>query len=632
MIFGNAKWIWMNDTPKVDEYADFFVDFDFDGSPVKMLIAAETEYIVSLNGKVILHGQYAGYPTEKYYDEDNITDFCQSGKNSMVITVRYEGVDSFTHINDGAGLIFSLESNGKQIAYSGTHTPSAPSTAYVPYVNREITEQLGTSPTMTSTKGKNAPPPTPSVEANISYNFKKRPIARTEDLAPVSAKKFVLGGRTMYDLGYEECGYVYLKVKCSKDTKVKVAYSEHIADAYVKYLLGPRDFSLDFYCTEGENYFVQYFVRMAGRYFEIHCEDEIEVIDIGVIPCLYPLTEKPAPAGLDPIEKRIYDVSVRTLRLCMHTHYEDCPWREQSLYIVDGRNQMLCGYYAFEESDFQRENLILASKGAREDGMLELTFPARNTPSIPFFSVMYPVAVCEYVEHSGDTSIIPIVMPAMRAIMDRLYSWIDGTGLITNQPKPYWNFYEWSYGNEGRKGFGDAGTHDLMINCAFILANEHLAKLCLMVNEDTPNYDVEAIRSAIVNNFYDKDTDLYFNNLEGNRTYGELGNAFAMLIGLGTKNMLKALKRELPETPLVPATLSMIAYVYDVILKEDYEGGKKFILDDIRRNYYYMLSRGATSFWEVLEGHYGFHEAGSLCHGWSAMPVYYYRKFFEENN
>ena len=31
-MFGKAKWIWMNNSPKPDEYADFFVDFDFDGA------------------------------------------------------------------------------------------------------------------------------------------------------------------------------------------------------------------------------------------------------------------------------------------------------------------------------------------------------------------------------------------------------------------------------------------------------------------------------------------------------------------------------------------------------------------------------------------------------------------------
>jgi len=37
-----------------------------------------------------------------------------------------------------------------------------------------------------------------------------------------------------------------------------------------------------------------------------------------------------------------------------------------------------------------------------------------------------------------------------------------------------------------------------------------------------------------------------------------------------------------------------------------------------------MLFRGATSFWEVLEGPRG---GSSLCHGWSAIPVYFYQAY-----
>ena len=41
-------------------------------------------------------------------------------------------------------------------------------------------------------------------------------------------------------------------------------------------------------------------------------------------------------------------------------------------------------------------------------------------------------------------------------------------------------------------------------------------------------------------------------------------------------------------------------------------------------SYGYMLREGATSFWETICGADDFGDAGSLCHGWSALPVYYY--------
>ena len=49
------------------------------------------------------------------------------------------------------------------------------------------------------------------------------------------------------------------------------------------------------------------------------------------------------------------------------------------------------------------------------------------------------------------------------------------------------------------------------------------------------------------------------------------------------------------------------------------------ITDEPRFSYRgYMLDCGATSFWETIIGEADFGRAGSLCHGWSAMPLYYY--------
>ena len=626
MNFGNAKWIWVKDEPTKNQYASFNTDFDFNGEQTVLKLSAETDYIVYLNGKAVFNCQFAGYKSEKYYDEDDITEYCKVGSNTLLITVRYEGyTNSFVHIEDGAGLIFSLEQDGKQIAYSSEDTMGALSQNYVHGVDRLITEQLGYTVTMTN-RGKNEEFSPCRIVSNISYNLKKRPVKRTELLAPVSGKALDVEGRRIFDLGREDCGYIYLNVKCNKPTDVKVAYGEHLVDGCVRYLIGHRDFSFDFQCSKGENSFVQYFVRMAGRYLEVFADNDVEIVDVGIIPTIYPLTVK--PHSLTGLEKQIYDVSVRTLRLCMHTHYEDCPWREQSMYVVDSRNQMLCGYYAFEETEFQRESLIFMSKGKMADGMFELTFPAVNTPSIPFFTVMYAVAVNEYVEHTGDETIIPEVLPAIKEYMDCVYSWKDGTGLIANQKKPYWNFYEWSYGNEGRKGFGEENTHDLIMSCAFIRAYESMKKLYERMGEEAPVYDTEDLKAAIVKNLFDNDRGIFLNTLEKD-VYTVLGNAFALSVGLGDERTLKAIRDGVDGVELTPATLSMLAYVYDVII-ERCSDGKEFVLNDIYKNYSYMLSKDATSFWETIKGDSDFHNAGSLCHGWSAMPVYYFRKFFPE--
>jgi len=73
----------------------------------------------------------------------------------------------------------------------------------------------------------------------------------------------------------------------------------------------------------------------------------------------------------------------------------------------------------------------------------------------------------------------------------------------------------------------------------------------------------------------------------------------------------------------VPCTLSMIRFKYEALLtrQEDYFD---WVFADIARIWGRMLYAGATSFWETEDGADAFDQAGSLCHGWSAMPVYFY--------
>jgi len=59
----------------------------------------------------------------------------------------------------------------------------------------------------------------------------------------------------------------------------------------------------------------------------------------------------------------------------------------------------------------------------------------------------------------------------------------------------------------------------------------------------------------------------------------------------------------------------------------DAEKYKDAVLSEIRSTYKVMLDEGSTTVWETAKGAEDFGGAGSLCHGWSAIPVYYYKLF-----
>ncbi len=611
-----AKWIWIGAVPEGDDYAIFRIPFTWNGGELILKIAAETDYVAELNGKTVAFGAFAGFPDTKYYDTIVLTSHAREGDNELLLTVRYEGLNSATHIDDGAGVIFSVRENGREIAYSSAEIMGGQHTGYIQNVKHKITGQLGYSVNMR--RGEEIEF-APSVETGREVTLLPRPVKKAEWQKPVAGIKVK---NNLYDFGREITGYLRVTLKTQGDAMVKASYGEHIIDGGVRRLIGGRDFSVDFACGAGENHFENDLLRMGLRYVEFTSEQPFEVVEVSLLPTLYPLTERRNPyTGLDG---KIYETAVRTLRLSMNYHYEDCPWREQALYVLDSRNQMLCGYHAFEETEFPRAMLQFMTKGKREDNLLELTFPAVNTPSIPFFSLMYPVVVWEYVKYTGDETILPAVWDTMEGIVNAFRTRMNEEGLIPNLEAPYWNFYEWTEGSDRGSEIGNPEPHpmetDLILNCAFVYMAKRYRELCRMVGKEF-DYEEEKTRRAIRETFWHPDTGLFHLSTRNENGYSELGNAFALLIGLGDSRTSAAIK----EGKLIPATLSMLGYVYDALLEED-EANADYVLADIRKKYGYMLEEGATSFWETINGAADFGDAGSLCHGWSAIPIHYFAR------
>ena len=621
MFDKNAKWIWLSRDPQHNEYAVFEEKFNFDGQKATFTVCAEMDYILYVNGSLAAFGQFPSYPNNKYCDEIDITELCVKGENTFTLTARYEGVNSHTHIADGAGVIYSLCVDGKTVTYSREGTLGGYDNRYVQNVTRKITGQIGYA---TDMRVGDYTCDIPCVEAGISYNIKPRPVKKTVPLA-FAEGKLIDSEKHLYDIGRETAGYLYVKIKSQNASTIKITYGQHIADGGVRYLVGGRDFSLNFEVIGGTHEFTNYFTRISGRYLQAILPDGAEIESIGVMPYVYPLTETPLTLD-NELDQRIYDTCVRTLRLCMNTHYEDTPWREQALYVLDSRNQTLCGYYAFAETEFQRGNIEFIAKGTKSDGFLELTYPSRDTPAIPFFSVMYPVEVYEYIKHTGDRSILESTMPTMLGIMQNLKGRIESNGLIKSFENPYWNFYEWTEGSADRiptpTRVVPCDYYHLILNCAFVYSGQMFKELCEMCGVEF-DCDFEAVKRAINNKFFDAADGNFVLRTDNRAFKSQLGNSFALLIGLGDERTVRAIKED---ESLIKTSLSMLVYKYDALLAADPDN-KDFILNEIRELYGYMLEQGATSFWETIKGEADFSNAGSLCHGWSALPLYYYHLF-----
>ena len=630
-----AKWIWAADAAGSDVYAKFTQTFAAEKNAV-LKISCDSNYCAFVNGKLAAFGQYADYPHFKVYDEIDISPFLKEGENRFTAVVWYYGVDSSTYVNNKAGLIYEIESNGKIAAYSSENTLSAKAEDFVCGRNKLITVQLGLSFCMDARfyDGFDRADFSPEgykksvIVAGMPDILHKNRIEKLV-LSPVRKAACVNETKRIYDLGRESAGFLKCRLKAAAGEIVRVCYGEHLADGEVRRVIGDRDFSAE---LVGNGEFFEYFHpfrRLGCRYLQI--EGACEVDYIGVADTDYPVKEIRRTFA-DPLLQKIYDVSVHTLRLCMHEHYEDCPWREQALYAMDSRNQMLCGYYAFGETRFPRANLELMSKAQKADKLLPLCFPAGTDTPIPFFSLIYLKEMREYAEYSGDLSLLKENFRLLEEIVGVFVSRMEENGLIAAF-EGYWNFYEWS---DGMDGVADGKlipdvykkSYDLPLNCFVVLALKDLKKIAAMTgNAFAFEGAAEKIRAAFPL-FYVKEKGLYRTYLGKEEHFGKLTNYLAVLAD--PENPLNAglIARLKADKTMEDVTLSMKVFEFDALLAADPANGA-YVTEKIKEDYGFMLSRGATSFWETIKGEADFGGAGSLCHGWSAIPAYYLSRLCE---
>lgn len=623
-----AQWIWLKEE-KDDGYGEFRCNFTLEEiKDVKLKLSFDGFCSVFVNGELAFFKQCADYPYYKIYDEIDITRFCKKD-NEIIFNVYHMGLDTFIYYKARAGLIFEVIGDGKVAAYSSEQTESREDIRYKNGYKKIITVQIGYSFYFDN-----------SLEGLLPFE-KSVTVEKTRDLHKNKLKPLELKERlpfkiinadeksVLIDLGRECAGFLDIDIDSAAEQNILIAYGEHIEDGKVRRIIGSRDFSVEIRLKKGENKYLNALRRIAGRYLEIFFEKEINIKYSGIRPVYYPITEKPFIAK-NEAEQKIYDTSVKTLRLCMHEHYEDCPWREQSMYQTDSRNQMLCGYYAFNETEFARENLVLMSKGMTGYGLTELTFPARNTPIIPSFNLAYVVAVKEYIEYTKDESILKEIGKELDRIIETFASRIEENGLIANFGAPFWNFYEWSEGSantdeiERKDNANYKKQYDLLLNCMYVNS--------VNAYNEISGRKIETSRTiaGIRKTFFNKEIGLFFASTANENLYTELGNAFAVLSG-AAENAEEICKKLAGKNDMVEVTLSMSCFKYDALLKTD-EKYSEYVESDINECYGYMLKKGATSFWETLKGESDFDGAGSLCHGWSAMPVYYFNKFGRKEN
>lgn len=450
------------------------------------------------------------------------------------------------------------------------------------------------------------------------------------------------GAYLLIDLGREAVGYLELEISSDSGALLEIAFGQHVDDLRVRSRIGARNFASSCRLSPGRQSFLYPITRLGCRYLQIHAlgfSSQFTLYYAGLRELAYPIVARGSFFSGDGLKERIHAVSADTLRLCMHDHYDDTPWREQGLYANDMLNQSLAGYYAFGEYRFAQVSLELLGNGLQSDGILELCAPANLPMTIPSFTMAWVIALERNLRFSGDTAFAMSCFQKLESVITQWIAQISDGLLPSPTGARYWHFYDWETGGLDGTLEGDCTRFavlnerrfDAPLNAFFIMGLEAASTLAdTLVRPDQAaewHGAAQSLRQEFHRQFWKAESGYYatfIGHKETEDCASELTQALAIVADCCPETEAGDLRRRMLKNhgELIPTTLSQSLYKFEAILQEPVLGPE--IMNRIAEHWGGMLFKNATTFWETLKGGWDFDGAGSLCHGWSAIPAYIY--------
>lgn len=431
------------------------------------------------------------------------------------------------------------------------------------------------------------------------------------------------GSFVILDFGGECAGKLELELEAPAGTVIDLSIGEHLDDGRVRCRIGRRNFTDRYLCHAGRNCFSIPFRRSGGRFLQLNftCYDEpLTLYYAGIRPQELPLPEAARFDDGDLLQSRLRQVALNTMKLCMHEHYEDCPWREQALYAYDSRNQALFGYYAWGNYEFAATSIELLGRGIRPDGLLELCAPARVPVTIPIFSWIWFVEVEEHWLYSGDDRLFRQFESQMAEMLDRALARRDeATGLcLPPEGREVWNFYEWALQLDGH------GHHPLsaLYNLYLVLALRSFEAMSARAGRGGEKRSDALL--TVVERAFRRPDGLFATYRDGAELIGfhEHTNALALRLGILLPEQYGRFIRLAEEPSCVPVSTSALPFTVDALYQAG-PTGRRLAAERLTAAFTPMLFTGSDTLWEVADGAAGFDGAGSLCHAWSSVSVYW---------
>ncbi|GIV69418.1 family 78 glycoside hydrolase catalytic domain [Caldilinea sp.] len=290
-------------------------------------------------------------------------------------------------------------------------------------------------------------PSTASPNKRVRATAALRPV-RSSSVAHLPVTVNVLSdkiARLSLDMGRIVSGFVTFEIQAPAGAVLDLAYLEEpliTPTSNIDVRSGAR------YIARGENDRFQAFESNGFRYAYIlvhGVEGPVTLQSFAVQEHLYPWTESGNFVCDDEMLNHIFAAGVRTVQLCSHDAFIDCPTREQRAWVGDGVvHQMV---HLATNSDWRLAwHYLTLGASPRSDGMLPMSvvgeIEAKGAFTIPDWALHWIHGVYNCYRFSGNRDFVAGLMPIAERILRWYASYQAQEGVLKDVTE--WNLVDWS--------------------------------------------------------------------------------------------------------------------------------------------------------------------------------------------
>ncbi|KRF06629.1 hypothetical protein ASG89_19475 [Paenibacillus sp. Soil766] len=363
----------------------------------------------------------------------------------------------------------------------------------------------------------------------------------------------------------------------------------------------------------------------AGRYGELIVETGSEALDLMALRLFetrYPLEMEGSIHCNDERVNQVVKASFRTLQMCAHETYMDCPYWEQLMYVGDTRIQSLVTYVSTPDDRLPRKALEMFRASRNNHlGLVNCAYPDQSGKHISSFSLWWVAMVYDYALWRGDAEWIRFMMSSVRDELERLLHNRSSNGAVKLPIS--WNFMDWQTAPSDAWNSGTPPHGADRLNAAYNLLMIHTLELVAKLEAYLGETELESrarrlakeLSSVVELLFWNEERGMFADDT-GHQYYSEHVQVLSLLCesispGLNSRLLPEILKSD---TDLMRTSVYFDHYTFDALASVSQIDALLSRLEP----WFGMEATGLKTAPEIF-----LDSTRSDCHAWGAHPIYH---------